>query len=887
MDIIRKQVSTLKLSDSQLFELLDLRNKQVIDTLLESRDLVTENLSKQTQLLIQSDRAEHLKTQSTILAVAETKTARSIQSHLLQSLKFQAMTERREEICEAHHKTFEWIFHDPLLSGKPWSNFVDWLQRGSGVYWINGKAGSGKSTLMREIVRNPKTRENIDLWSAGEQTKTVSFFFWNSGTTLQRSQIGLFRSLLYEALKDQPDLVAIIFPQELQTASREVEQGTPFHEIEWNWPLKKLQQAFARLTTFATASMKFCFFIDGLDEYEGDHESLAGFFKSLSSMSHVKLCISSRPWLTFEDSFKGYPGLKLQDLTFDDIVAYVSDELQDHHRMLQLAKQAPSHASELVNEIVTKANGVFLWVKLVVRSLLKGLGNGDDISDLRRRLKDLPADLGAFYKHMMDQIEPIYRQQAAQIFRIYDAMMAVQGSSGQIDPLELSLAVTASPSNDLCRTWEPMELGEVQLRCERLNVYLKSRCAGLLEITKLDHIDGGSEGYLKVSYLHRTVKDFLDTEDVRTTLLLDASSIPDFEPNTWVLMSYITRLRRFISPKFTCTFSENGTAAPMTYYTGTAYATDLSDDHVYETGHRALKYAINAEKAGDKLHIAMIDALDRTIAHLWPAYYATWQSLDQSKESYDHYPRDAYPTEWQSDIFTKAVTLNLYSYIETKLLMDATVLISKSGLSLLEIALSLGHQNKNFSVEMVEILLRYGADPNQASGKFTTWQRSLDWVHTQDWDIAGPISSAPYFELTRWASVFKLLLQHGANPYATCRYKHESKTGQELKSHKVADVITDIFDSRLPHEASELRYILQKHTKARDNLTTTQAFFRYDENRMEKRKFSRFKEQEPHKRRPYSNQLHYNTPTPLRDRFMHSVPRRSRYSSRSTRNFRD
>ena len=80
----------------------------------------------------------------------------------------------------------------------------------------------------------------------------------------------------------------------------------------------------------------------------------AEFFKSLSSIPNMKFSVSSRPWLTFEESFKGSPGLKLQDLTFDDIVVYVSDILRDNRKMLDLAKENPAHASELVNEIVTK-----------------------------------------------------------------------------------------------------------------------------------------------------------------------------------------------------------------------------------------------------------------------------------------------------------------------------------------------------------------------------------------------------------------------------------------------------------------------------------------------------------------------------------------------------
>ena len=242
----------------------------------------------------------------------------------------------------------------------------------------------------------------------------------------------------------------------------------------------------------------------------------------------------------------------------------------------------------------------------------------------------------------------------------------------------------------------------------------------------------------------------------------------------------------------------------------------------------------------------MVDAMDQALVRYWPAYNATWQGLDLLKASHNGYLRQCNPTEWQSNVLTKAVTLNLYSYIETKLLMDATVVIKKPGLSLLEIALSLGHQKKNFSLEMVELLLRYGADPNKISGKFTTWQRSLDWVHTQDWDNARPVSASPYFELTRWANTFKLLLQHGANPYETCRYEHKSKANQKLESHKVSDVITDVFGTRLPHEAGELRYILQKQMEIHDKTEQRRAIFSYSGDRdSKKRKRSVGEEQEP------------------------------------------
>jgi hypothetical protein len=87
---------------------------------------------------------------------------------------------------------------------------------------------------------------------------------------------------------------------------------------------------------------------------------MAEFLKIAATSSHVKFCLSSRPWLVFEDAFQDLPGLRLQDLTFNDIRIFVADRLEGYHRMCKLSREQPDHASELVREIVSKANGVFL-----------------------------------------------------------------------------------------------------------------------------------------------------------------------------------------------------------------------------------------------------------------------------------------------------------------------------------------------------------------------------------------------------------------------------------------------------------------------------------------------------------------------------------------------
>jgi len=171
-----------------------------------------------------------------------------------------------------------------------------------------------------------------------------------------------------------------------------------------------------------------------LDEFEGhdDHNDqgyLIELFKSLGSSPLIKVCLSSRPLLIFEEYFKDTPGLRLQDLTSGDIRRYVVDKLSTDPRMRLLADNEPLQKHDFVKQICNKAQGVFLWVKLVTRSLLDGLHNSDRIADLRARLDLLPADLEDLYRHMMGKIDELYLSGASQIFQMVQAARHVQAIS--------------------------------------------------------------------------------------------------------------------------------------------------------------------------------------------------------------------------------------------------------------------------------------------------------------------------------------------------------------------------------------------------------------------------------------------------------------------------
>ena len=76
-------------------------------------------------------------------------------------------------------------------------------------------------------------------------------------------------------------------------------------------------------------SVRFCFFIDGLDEYTGEHQDLVRTIAEFSRSSAVKFCVSSRPWNVFRKAYNNSRDRKLdiQDFTKRDIEEYIDGTL--------------------------------------------------------------------------------------------------------------------------------------------------------------------------------------------------------------------------------------------------------------------------------------------------------------------------------------------------------------------------------------------------------------------------------------------------------------------------------------------------------------------------------------------------------------------------------
>jgi hypothetical protein len=126
--------------------------------------------------------------------------------------------------------------------------------------------------------------------------------------------------------------------------------------------------------------------VDGIDKFQGDPSVIAKLFRPNHERYWNRGSRPRRPLSACELAFASCPQTRVQDLTYDDIKKYVHDHFNDDEPLLTLAIDDVNALKGLVDQIIAKADGVFLWILLMVVSLLSGLESADGIKDLEKQL---------------------------------------------------------------------------------------------------------------------------------------------------------------------------------------------------------------------------------------------------------------------------------------------------------------------------------------------------------------------------------------------------------------------------------------------------------------------------------------------------------------------
>ncbi|PVI01694.1 hypothetical protein DM02DRAFT_641749 [Periconia macrospinosa] len=380
----------------------------------------------------------------------------------LRTLGFLEINSREQDISAPVEQTCDWLFD--TLEFKTWRNRT-YLASNNGVLCIKGKPGAGKSTLMKHMLEHCENAFPDDM--------IIAYFFNARGSTLEKSPLGMLRSIAFQLVKkdDTPFKQFLIKFQDKNITS----QGR-----EWEWQPRELK-AFITSVIKRWKSKPLLLFVDALDECnEAEMQDVVDFLESLSIDASqpgttLRLCLSRRH----------HPPLRIAKC-----LELIVEDNEDHRKDIATyvrAKLAKRDA-KIEAEIQRKAQGIFMWVVLVVRLLNKAAfkvrGKKKAMQDA---LEKIPGELEEVFRIMFKEND---EDMPETVLMLQWVLFARQS----LTPEKLYAAVEAGDTG-LCQSSD--------IDCDSIQQSIEHISKGLIEIRR------PYGDITTVQFIHLSVKDFL------------------------------------------------------------------------------------------------------------------------------------------------------------------------------------------------------------------------------------------------------------------------------------------------------------------------------------------------------------------------------------------
>ncbi|KAI1754837.1 hypothetical protein F4782DRAFT_491746 [Xylaria castorea] len=394
----------------------------------------------------------------------------------LRSLSFPSMHTRRQNIDDALSGTCDWLFST--------TEFVKWrdpddLPSHNGILWIKGKPGTGKSTLMNNTLSYCENNFG-DL--------IMAYFFNARGGVLEKTPLGMMRSIVYQLLRKDDTLHGIFL--DYYRDKRMISSGR-----ELQWGQSELRKFMLSIVKQPQPGLKpLLLLVDALDECdEKDVRGVVDFFQTLSDNAveggvELRICLSSRH----------YPQVSMKKN-----LELIVERRQEHERDITTYVEEKLYTENdcIKSQTLVKANGIFMWVILVVAMLNKAYDEGRDEA-MQKALDEVPKDLEGVFATLLD----VGDSHKAELIRM---LQWVLFSRRPLKPEELYVAAVR----------EPLPSYEVIQR------RITSSSKGLIEVRKEKGRTKEKAVTELVQFIHLSVNDFLCRNNRLETL--DPSLKPD------------------------------------------------------------------------------------------------------------------------------------------------------------------------------------------------------------------------------------------------------------------------------------------------------------------------------------------------------------------------
>ncbi|KAI0555633.1 ankyrin repeat-containing domain protein [Xylaria curta] len=311
------------------------------------------------------------------LQTLETEKLRIEKEDCLRSLSFPNMNTRRQNIDDSLPGTCDWLFSTVVFD--KWRCRSN-LSSHNGVLWIKGKPGTGKSTLMSHTLSFCE-----DAFSGH---RIAAYFFNARGVVLEKTPLGMMRSIVYQLLKKDDTIYGVFL--DLYREKRMI-----YSDRELQWEQSELKKFIQSIVKKAHLELKpLLFLVDALDECdEKDVRGVVDFLQTLSVNAvnagvELRICLSSRH----------YPQISMKK-NLELIVERRREHMKDIDKYIEEKLYAENE--DIMNQLRNKANGIFLWIAIVVAMLNKAYDEGRDEA-MQKTLDEVPEDLEGIFEALLE-----------------------------------------------------------------------------------------------------------------------------------------------------------------------------------------------------------------------------------------------------------------------------------------------------------------------------------------------------------------------------------------------------------------------------------------------------------------------------------------------------
>ena len=348
------------------------------------------------------------------------------------------------------------------------------------MLWIKGKPGAGKSTLMKHALRRCD-----DIFA---DHLIAAYFFHARGDVLEKTPLGMLRSIVFQLVDKDNELY-----EQLMPIFREKRYGDRDGNGQWQWQRPQLEDFLVSAVQRRPSQRPLLLLVDALDECtDGDVRSVVGFLESLSIFAvkagaTLRICLSSRhyPYVSMKRNL---------ELTVEgtaghcrDITTYISERLIGRD-------------NEIEAEVRKRADGIFMWVVIVVSLLNKAYDDGL-VEAMRKMLEIVPDDLEKVFDNLLSQDDA---SKAETIVLLQWVLLSQRPL--QLEELYFGI-MTATVPESIGR-WDRSKVTHDAMQ-RRITSLSKGLIEGRRE-NKDDDTDDTSNGQsISVQFIHQSVNDFL------------------------------------------------------------------------------------------------------------------------------------------------------------------------------------------------------------------------------------------------------------------------------------------------------------------------------------------------------------------------------------------